>query len=115
MGLEDMNGLNLFIALIVLVFLAAMIAGIYPALLSSKFKPTLLLKGTVRIKGTNMLTRTLVGMQFALSVIVLIGGVVFIQNTKFQDSIEFGYDKDMVVTLRIQGERDFEHSWKKQF
>jgi len=107
-GLEDMNGLNLFIALIVMVFLAAMIAGIYPAFMSSKFKPTLLLKGTVRIKGTNMLTRTLVGMQFALSVIVLIGGVVFIQNTKFQDSIEFGYDKDMVVTVRIQGERDFD-------
>jgi len=107
-GLEDMNGLNLFVALIILVFLAAMIAGIYPAFLSSKFKPTLLLKGTVRIKGTNMLTRTLVGMQFALSVIVLIGGVVFIQNTKFQDSIEFGYDKDMVMTLSIQGERDFE-------
>ncbi len=107
-GLEDMNGLNLFIALIVMVFLAAMIAGIYPAFMSSKFKPTLLLKGTVRIKGTNMLTRTLVGMQFALSVIVLIGGVVFIQNTKFQDSIEFGYDKDMVVTLSIQGERDFD-------
>ena len=107
-GLEDMNGLNLFIALIVLVFLAAMIAGIYPAFLSSKFKPTLLLKGTVRIKGTNMLTRTLVGMQFALSVIVLVGGVVFIQNTKFQEAIEFGYDKDMVVTLSIQGERDFD-------
>ena len=107
-GLEDMNGLNLFIALIVMVFLAAMIAGIYPAFMSSKFKPTLLLKGTVRIKGTNMLTRTLVGMQFALSVIVLIGGVVFIQNTKFQDSIEFGYDKDMVVTVRMQGERDFD-------
>ncbi len=107
-GLEDMNGLNLFVALIVLVFLAAMIAGIYPAFLSSKFKPTLLLKGTVRIKGTNMLTRTLVGMQFALSVIVLIGGVVFIQNTKFQDSIEFGYDKDMVVTVTMQGERDFD-------
>ena len=107
-GLEDMNGLNLFIALIVLVFLAAMIAGIYPAFLSSKFKPTLLLKGTVRIKGTNMLTRTLVGMQFALSVIVLIGGVVFIQNTRFQEAIEFGYDKDMVVTLSIQGERDFD-------
>jgi putative ABC transport system permease protein len=107
-GLEDMNGLNLFIALIVMVFLAAMIAGIYPAFMSSKFKPTLLLKGTVRIKGTNILTRTLVGMQFALSVIVLIGGVVFIQNTKFQDSIEFGYDKDMIVTLSIQGERDFD-------
>jgi hypothetical protein len=55
-----------------------------------------------------MLTRTLVGLQFALSVIVLIAGVVFIQNSKFQEQIEFGYDKDMVITLNIQGERDFE-------
>jgi ABC-type antimicrobial peptide transport system permease subunit len=107
-GLEDMDGLNLFVALIILVFMAALVAGIYPALLSSSFKPTLLLKGAVRIKGTNMLTRTLVGMQFALSVIVLIAGVIFIQNSKFQDQIEFGYDKDMVITVALQGERDFE-------
>jgi ABC-type antimicrobial peptide transport system permease subunit len=107
-GLEDMSGLNLFIALILLVFLAAMVAGIYPALLSSRFKPTLLLKGGAKIKGTNVLTRALVGMQFALSVIVLIGGVVFIQNAKFQDTMEFGYDTDMVITVQLQGERDFD-------
>ena len=107
-GLEDMNGLNMFIALIILVFLAALIAGIYPALLSSKFKPTLLLKGSVKIKGTNVLTRMLVGMQFALSVIVLIGGVIFIQNTKFQETIKFGYDEKMVLLVRLQGERDFD-------
>lgn len=107
-GLEDMDGLNLFIALILLVFAAALVAGIYPALLSSKFKPTLLLKGAVKIKGTNMLTRTLVGIQFALSVIVLIAGVVFIQNSRFQDTIEFGYDNDMVITVTLQGERDFD-------
>jgi ABC-type antimicrobial peptide transport system permease subunit len=107
-GLEDMNGLNLFIALIVLVFISALIAGIYPAILSSKFKPTLLLKGDVKIKGTNMLTRMLVALQFALSVVVLIAGVVFIQNTRYQETIKFGYDKEMVITLSIQGERDFE-------
>jgi ABC-type antimicrobial peptide transport system permease subunit len=107
-GLEDMNGLNLFIALVVLVFISALIAGIYPAISSSKFKPTLLLKGDVKIKGTNMLTRMLVALQFALSVIVLIAGVVFIQNTRYQDTIKFGYDKEMVITLSIQGERDFE-------
>ena len=107
-GLADMSGLNLFIALILLIFLAALIAGIYPALMSSRFKPTLLLKGGVKIKGTNVLTRALVGMQFALSVIVLIGGVVFIQNAKFQDTMEFGYDTDMVITVQLQGERDFD-------
>jgi ABC-type antimicrobial peptide transport system permease subunit len=85
-NLKDLSGVNLFIALILLVFLTSLLAGIYPALFSSKFKPTALLKGTVQIKGTNFLTRTLVALQFALSVIVLIGGVVFIQNTRYQDA-----------------------------
>lgn len=107
-GLEDLNGMNLFIALIAMVFIASLLAGIYPALFSSKFKPTQLLKGGVKIKGTNGLTRTLVALQFALSVIVLIAGVVFIQNTKYQEQIKFGYDKEMITTVSLQGERDYD-------
>lgn len=107
-NLKDLSGVNLFITLILLVFLTSLLAGIYPALFSSKFKPTALLKGTVQIKGTNFLTRTLVALQFALSVIVLIGGVVFIQNTKFQEAIRFGYDKDQLITVALKGDREYE-------
>jgi putative ABC transport system permease protein len=45
-NLKDLSGVNLFIAMIMLVFLTSLLAGIYPALLSSNFKPTVLLKGT---------------------------------------------------------------------
>lgn len=107
-ALKDLNGLNFFISLIGMLFLASILAGIYPALFSSKLKPTMLLKGGVKIKGTNLLTRTLIAFQFALSVIVLVAGIAFIRNTKFQESIKFGYDKDMVVTVRMQGEKDYD-------
>lgn len=107
-GLRDLDGVNMFIALIIMVFLAALLAGMYPALFSSKFKAVALLKGNVKISGTNGLTRTLVATQFALSVIVLIGGVVFIQNSIYQERIKFGYDKDMIITVSLQGERDFD-------
>jgi putative ABC transport system permease protein len=107
-GLADLDGLNFFIAIVVMIFLASMIAGIYPALFSSKFKPVALLKGGVKISGTSLLSRILVAAQFSLSVIVLIAGVVFVLNSKFQEGIQFGYDKDKIVTLAIQGERDFE-------
>jgi len=107
-GLGDLGGTNLFITLLALVFATAMVAGIYPALLSSNFKPMSLLKGTVKIKGTNALTRSLVAAQFALSVTVLIAGVIFIQNTKYQEGIRFGYDKDQIITVSLQGERDFD-------
>jgi len=107
-GLEDLNGVNLFVALIVLIFLAALLAGMYPALFSSRFKATTLLKGNVKIKGTNVLTRALVAAQFSLSIVVLVAGVVFIQNSRYQERIKFGYDKDMIITVSLQGERDFE-------
>lgn len=106
--LTDLDGVNLFISLMIMIFLAALLAGIYPALFSSKFKPTMLLKGNVQIKGTNILTRSLIAAQFALSVIMLIGGVMFYLNARFQDSIQFGYDKDQVITVNILGDRDYE-------
>lgn len=106
--LGDLDGLNLFGTIICLVLLASLLAGIYPALFNSKFKPISLLKGEVKIKGTNGLTRTLVTLQFALSVVVLAGGVVFTQNAKFQDAFDFGYDKEMLMTVDIQGEKELE-------
>ena len=106
-ALKDLDGVNLFVALVIMVFLAALLAGMYPALLSSKLKPTALLKGSVKMKGTNGLTRTLVAAQFALSVIVMIAGVVFIQNAKFQEQIKFGYDHERIIVVRLGGERDF--------
>jgi len=107
-ALKDLDGLNFFVAMMTLVFTASLLAGIYPALFSSKLKPTLLLKGGIKIKGTNILTRSLVSLQFALSVIVLVAGISFIRNTTFQENLKFGYDKDMIITVRMQGEKDYE-------
>ncbi|HTF21209.1 MAG TPA: FtsX-like permease family protein [Chryseolinea sp.] len=107
-GMQDLNGLNLVIALLLLIILAALLAGIYPALSSSKYKPTALLKGSVKINGTSMLSYTLVAFQFALSVIVLVGGVTFVRNAAFQEKIEFGYDRDQIITVTTSGEREYE-------
>ncbi|WP_020526389.1 ABC transporter permease [Flexithrix dorotheae] len=107
-GLQDLSGANFFIAMLILLFTAAVIAGTYPAILNSSHNTIALLKGGIKIKGTNVLTRILVTMQFALSVIVLVAGVVFIQNGQFQESLSFGYDKENVITVRIRGEQEFE-------
>ena len=107
-GLEDLNGLNLFVTLISLVFLSCLLAGLYPALLNSRFKPVILLKGSVRSKGTNFFTRFLVMIQFALSMIVLINGLVFIQNTDYQESIDYGYAMDNIVSVSIRESSEYE-------
>lgn len=105
--MDDLNGLNLVVALLTLVLIASLLAGIYPALLNSRFKPVALLKGNASVRGTNALTRTLVSIQFALSVIMLIAGVIFVQNAVYQESLNYGYDKDMVISVDVQNEGEF--------
>ncbi|HEY3403137.1 MAG TPA: ABC transporter permease [Ohtaekwangia sp.] len=107
-ALKDLSGVNLFISLMILIFFASILAGMYPALFNSKFKPVALLKGQVKIGSSNVLTQILVSLQFALSVIVLIGGVIFIQNSAFQEEIDFGYEKDRVIVVSIQSRSEFE-------
>ena len=107
-GLEDLNGVNLIFTLIFLVFLSALLAGLYPAMSQSGYQPVTLLKGRVRVKGTNFFTRTLVGLQFAISVIVLINGIVFIQNTKYQEQVDYGFAMDDVLSVFIMASQDYE-------
>ena len=56
-GLEDLSTANLLAALVILIFVSALLAGAYPALNNSKFKPVSLLKGQSKVKGTNALTK----------------------------------------------------------
>lgn len=107
-GLGDLNGINLVVATIFLVFVASILAGSYPALLGSALHPAGLLKGTHRLKGTSNLTRVLVTMQFALSTVVLIAGITFTQNAAFQNEIDFGYETDKILHVDIGGKRDFD-------
>ncbi len=107
-SLSDLNGLNLVITLLVLVFTASLIAGLYPAFANSKFMPIELLKSNVKLKGTNWFTKTLVTIQFAISVFVLINGVVFIQNTKFQEAIDYGYDYKYIIVTSVNTKKDYD-------
>lgn len=106
-GMSDLNGINLVVTLILLVIIAAFLAGIYPALFGSKLGTINLLKGNVKVKGTNFLTRSLVTAQFSISIIVLIGGVVFVQNTSFQENIDFGYQKEKLMIIDIKSENEY--------
>ncbi len=107
-GLKELNSMNIVVALIVILFATALLAGIYPALFGSKQSPLLLFRGATKVGGTNFLSRTLLVAQFALSIVVLIGGIMFSRNADYQDNISFGYDKDMLITALIQGPQEAE-------
>ncbi len=86
------SGLALFISLI---------AGIYPALVLSNFKPIEVLKGKLQIKGDKSLFRKgMVVFQFTISIFLIACTLMVNKQLDFLRSKDLGFQKEQVVILQ---------------
>ncbi len=88
----------------VFVSITAVLAGSYPALYLSSFKPVEALKGTLKLGRLSMLPRkVLVVVQFTASVAFIIGTLVVLQQIRFAKDRPIGYDKEGLIQLPAMG------------
>jgi len=80
---------------------AGLIAGIYPAIFLSSFKPTTVLKGRSESisKSTTSLRNALIIVQFAVSVCLIICALVINQQLHYIKNTKLGLDKDSIITI----------------
>lgn len=77
-------------------------AGVYPSVYLSSFKPASVLKGQLRSGSKGALLRnSLVVFQFTISIILIIGTFVIYSQMKYILNRDIGFDKDQV--LMVQG------------
>ncbi|MCW3117164.1 MAG: hypothetical protein JWM28_1246 [Chitinophagaceae bacterium] len=86
-----------------LIVLTALLAGIYPALVLSGFKPVEVLKSKIRLKGSNLFTKSLVTLQFVLSISLVISTVIILQQTRYMRSKDLGFNKENVIVIDVEG------------
>jgi putative ABC transport system permease protein len=78
-----------------------LIAGIYPALFLSSFKPLSVIKGMkITERGAFNLRKVLVVLQFSISVILITGTIIIIKQVNYVQDARLGINKDQVMIIQ---------------
>ena len=90
---------------VVFILFTALLAGSYPALYLSSFKPVEVLKGTFRAgKYSGTPRKILVVLQFTVSVAFIIGTVIVMQQINYAKNRPIGYDREGLVQVPVMSE-----------
>jgi putative ABC transport system permease protein len=106
LGLNDLATPGVVLSLILLVLLAGIGAGIYPALVLSSFGPAAVLRGTFVARTgfrSSALRKGLIVLQFAVSVFLLVGTAVVYKQTDYFQGKRLGFDREHVLVVKRGG------------
>ena len=92
------------VSLIIFALLVSFLAGFYPAMILSGTRVLNVLKKGFRITGgSGTLRKSLIVVQFSISVFLIIYTAIILQQMNFMKTKNLGYDKDHVAVIPIGG------------
>lgn len=98
---------HLFIfGIIAITLLAGLVAGVYPALFLSAFRPVNILKGSLfpeKKYHSSLFRKILVVSQFTISIGFIICAILIFKQLDFIRSRDLGFDKDYLIRISMQG------------
>ncbi len=97
-GFSISHFLNLYAIVVLMVLIVGLLAGSYPAWFMSRFHPADIMnkratKSTTRVSFRNVL----VVLQFAISIILIVGTLIIYKQIDFMKNTDLGFDKEDVV------------------
>jgi putative ABC transport system permease protein len=90
---------DLLLQVLGLTIITGIVAGLYPSLFLSSFKPISMMKGS-STQQSSVLRRILVIVQFALSIILICGAGVVSNQLKYISQKDLGFDRENLVYMR---------------
>lgn len=82
--------------------LLGLVAGIYPALYTTRFAPAMILKGSFAMsKKGKMLRTSLIGFQFIVSIILIIASIFMQMQNNYLKAVDTGLDKENIAIIEL--------------
>jgi len=96
---------NFIGSLITVVIITSIIAGMYPAIFLSSFNPVSLFKDRAKTGSRKtMLRKSLVILQFALSIFFIICTIIISDQINYVQNFNLGMNKDNIIYVRLEGD-----------
>ncbi len=100
------NNSPMIIALVALVLAVGILAGFYPALYLSRFRPIAILQGNMSTKSSkSILRKGLVTFQFIIAIVFISGTVIIDRQIDFVTKVDLGFDRSDLLVLDFGGEQ----------
>jgi len=101
LSLTYLTDISLYAGYFLLLLVTSFIAGFYPSLVLSAFRPVKVLNGRQKMLGKNLLTKGLIVLQFALAILLIIGTIAVNRQVNFFLREDLGYDSKNLVLLQL--------------
>ena len=85
-----------------LLIFTGLASGVYPAFYLSAYAPVQAIRGGVSgLSGKTWIRRVLVGIQFSISIFMLIGTFIIYDQMQYVRNSDLGFDKEQVITFTL--------------
>jgi len=92
---------RILISLVILSVIVTFAAGAYSSLMLARGKNINILKSGFRFTGSGSLRRSLIVLQFVISIFLIVTTVIILQQLSYIQKKDLGYDKEKMIVLPV--------------